>query len=585
MGGGQPLDAARPSGREPLDVRTSSFFLFIFLATTPQSFSQNSQSPIPADGVLDGELEEWVQAEEWGRLVMYLSSLESRTINQEYLLGVSLARLERLGDAESVLAAGAEQAPADPRFPLGLAGVEFKRRRLLKAEEWLHVARERGADSDYVNEFLGTIYYLRENLEATLKYWNRLNKPELSGIHYEPTPSLDPFLLDRFFTFARNETLTLKNFRATRQRLEAARIFSRTRFQLTPVKENKFELSFLSTPRMGINHGRRAALFTLAKELPFETVRLDLYNPWAKATVWESSYRWDSTRQRFVSRWGRRLMRAPQWGYWILLDVRSELWDLNPEFATVEPADFDFEKVGGSIGVEYSDRNDWQLSSQFHLGWREFGRLDTDTRRRYHDGALLRYETEIRYSLWRRPEEDLEVEVFAKGGLGSVPADDEGLFPIIEGGVSFHSFLDRSEHDWELTADFRAGRIGEGAPFDQLFMLGIDQDSHLWLRGHPVTENGRKGNAPLGNQYLLLSLGLMRPLQENGLFSLEIGPFLDSGRIEDGLGLLAQEDWLVDAGIQLNLRLLGSFLFQFSYGRDLKTGQDLFRILPRSRLP
>lgn len=523
-----------------------------------------------------------VKAEEWLRLVDHLSALYSRTADQEYLLGLSLARLENLDEAEEAFRAGRRKAPADSRFPLGLAGLEFKRGRLSRAEAWLNEARRKGAGADYLNEFLGTIYYLRENLEAALKYWNRLGRPEITALQYESVQPVDPVLFDRFFTFSRNEILTLKELRATQRRIEAARIFSRIRFQLEPAGERTFELRFLSSPRAGVNHGKRAALFTMLKELPFETVRVDLYNPWGEAIAWENSYRWESTRQRLLSRFARRLKRAPQWGYWILFDLRSEVWELNPDFAAVEAGSFDFEKVGGSAGFEYLGGDDWTVNSDFHLGWREFDRLEKGDDR-FHDGALLRYETQISHVLWRRPEEDLKLETYVKGGLGSVPSDDRSVFSIVEGGLSFSSYFDRSDHDWEVIASARAGRIGEEAPFDQLFILGVDQDSDLWLRGHPATEDGRKGNSPIGNQYLLLSLGIMRPLWENGLINLEIGPFLDSGWIKDTAGQFAPEEWLVDLGVQLNVRLLGDLVVQLSYGRDLKNGDDSFRALPRSR--
>lgn len=568
-------------------MRVLLFLLLFFVLVSIELHSwilaqdPEPQSAVPCDP--DSELQRMLQAEEWVQLIDVLFRLDPRTVDQDYLLGLSLSRLEQLVEAERVFQSGMERAPNDPRFPLAIAGIEFKRGQLSEAERLLHAARKLGADADYVNEFLGTIYYLRDNLHAALKYWNRVGRPEISSLRFVPAPSIDTVLFDRFFTFARNEVLTLEQLSATQKRIEASRVFSRSRFQLDPLDETRFELTFLSTPRTGINHGRKAALFSIAKELPFQTVRFDIFNPWKRASTWENSYRFQSTRQRLLSRFAKRLESAPQWGYWFSLDLRSEVWELNPSFSRNDFGPFDFEKVGGSTGFEYLGSDDWRVVSDFHLEWREFKGFSGPTGGRFTDGALLRLAADIRHSFWRRPEEDLELGTYLRGGLGSVRADDYGVFPWIEGGLFFSSYLDRSNHDWRVVANLRAGRIGEGAPFDQLFVLGIDQDTDLWLRGHSVIANGRKGNSPLGNQFFLLSTGIVRPLWESGLLALEIGPFVDSGWIEDTAGQFAPGEWLVDLGVQLNVRLLGDLVVQLSYGRDLKDGSDAFRALPPSR--
>ena len=559
----------------------SLFLVLIFAVPDPWLLAQEPAPPSALTS--DSELKQMLQAENWEQLVDILSRLDPRTVDQDYLLGLSLARLDRLLEAERIFRSGMEKAPHDPRFPLGLAGIEFKRRKLSAAEKWLRAARAREADAKYVNEFLGTIYYLRDNLESALKYWNRLGRPEISSVHFLPAPSIDPIVFDRFLSFARNEVLTLDQLRTTQKRIEASGVFSRVQFKLDPLDEIRFELTLLSTPRAGVNHGKKAALFSIVKELPFQTLRFDLFNPRKKASTWENSYRFQSTRQRLLSRFAKRLESTPQWGYWFLFDLRSEEWQLNPAFTHREFGPFDFEKVGGSAGFEYLGGDDWQVASDFQFGWREFKSLDGTSGGRFTSGALLRLSGDVRQLLWRRPEEDLELGTYLRGGLGSVPTDEYGVFPWIEGGLFFSSYLDRDKHDWRVIANLRTGRIGESAPFDQLYVLGIDQDTDLWLRGHSGVAHGRKGNSPVGNQFFLFSTGIVRPLWESGLFALEIGPFLDSGWIEDTAGQFATGDWLLDLGIQLNVRLLGDVIVQLSYGRDLKDGTDSFRALPSSR--
>ncbi len=58
--------------------------------------------------------------------------------------------------------------------------------------------------------------------------------------------------------------------------------------------------------------------------------------------------------------------------------------------------------------------------------------------------------------------------------------------------------------DYETLVRVRAGKTFGDLPFDELFMLGLERDNDLWLRGHIGTRDGRKGSAPLGKDYFLL---------------------------------------------------------------------------------
>src|SRR5207302_4381670 len=66
----------------------------------------------------------------------------------------------------------------------------------------LHRALELAPSDSYANDFLGTVYFLQGNLDAALKYWNRVGKPQIAEIRAEPTPRLDSVLLDRAFAFS-----------------------------------------------------------------------------------------------------------------------------------------------------------------------------------------------------------------------------------------------------------------------------------------------------------------------------------------------------------------------------------------------
>ena len=74
------------------------------------------------------------------------------------------------------------------------------------------------ADS-YGNDFLGTVYFLQGNLEAALKYWNRVGKPQIAEIRSQPAPQVNAALLDRALAFAPASVLRLPDLLTTEVRI------------------------------------------------------------------------------------------------------------------------------------------------------------------------------------------------------------------------------------------------------------------------------------------------------------------------------------------------------------------------------
>jgi hypothetical protein len=95
------------------------------------------------------------------------------------------------------------------------------------------------------------------------------------------------------------------------------------------------------------------------------------------------------------------------------------------------------------------------------------------------------------------------------------------------------------------------------------------------MRAHIGTRDGRKGSAPLGRDYLLSNWELDKNVYGNGLMSLKLGPFLDSGKITDPASGLGSQTWLWDLGAQAKVRALGVGVV-FSYGKDLRSGNNAF---------
>jgi hypothetical protein len=77
----------------------------------------------------------------------------------------------------------------------------------------------------------------------------------------------------------------------------------------------------------------------------------------------------------------------------------------------------------------------------------------------------------------------------------------------------------------------------------------------------------------LGTRYFLSNMEVDKNLYGNGLFSVKLSPFLDTGRISGASAELASQKWLWDTGLQLKLRVLGVGM-TFVWGKDLRTGSN-----------
>ena len=145
----------------------------------------------------------------------------------------------------------------------------------------------------------------------------------------------------------------------------------------------------------------------------------------------------------------------------------------------------------------------------------------------------------------------------------------------LQGSLEWRWFPRAERDDYETQQRFRAGKTFGTVPFDELFMLGLERDNNLPMRGHIGTHDGRKGSAPLGANYFLVNWETDKNVYENGIVTLKLGPFLDSGRISDPSSTLGSHKWLWDTGAQVKLRVFGTGVV-FSYGKDLRSGNNAF---------
>src|SRR6266511_61802 len=178
-------------------MRAATFLLILAFG----SFTLHAQTSTSDPNRL-AEIKQLLAEERWQEIVRLAEAEEVRTSDLNYYYGIALGHLERWGDAERALQQGFKQQPGDKRFPLELAGIFFKQKQYSPAADYLRRALRLDPADSYANDFLASTYFLQGNLDAALKYWNRLSKPQIEEVQVDPQPKVDPVLLDHAFAFA-----------------------------------------------------------------------------------------------------------------------------------------------------------------------------------------------------------------------------------------------------------------------------------------------------------------------------------------------------------------------------------------------
>src|SRR5258708_2142832 len=196
----------RPS-RRPQNIMRWGIVAALFCSCLRLAAQMN-----PAEHPSAEQVRQLAAEHRWQDIAVLLEPLRSRSADLNFYYGTALARLDRWQEAEDVFRAGGRLAPKDPRFPIELAGVAFKLKRYPEAAHCLRRALRLAPRDSYANDFLGTVYFLQGNLEAALKYWNRVGKPLIVEVRTDPVPQVAPTLRDRAFAFSPPTTLRLPHF-------------------------------------------------------------------------------------------------------------------------------------------------------------------------------------------------------------------------------------------------------------------------------------------------------------------------------------------------------------------------------------
>ena len=558
--------------RSQLPVKLA--LLFCFLLAQP-IFAQCNPDP-----QLTSRIEQLFSQQNWTEVAHLAAPLPCRTADLNFDFGLALAHLQQLPAARTAILAGLHQNPLQERFPVELAGVAFEQKHYPEAAAWLRRALKLNPNDEYANNFAATVYFLMGNTNAALKYWNRIHKPYIAALEFDSQLRIHRLLLDRAFTFSPAAILRESDFAVTKARLDGLGIFSASSIALTARPDGSFDADFHAIERNGFGSTRLQALVSTFGGTFYETIYPSYFNIDRSAMNLESLLRWDSQKLRARFELSAPLRNLPQHRWTLATDERDENWTIRRSFTGVAPTlgslKLERESVSGSVTSLHSAAFTWMLGGE--LSHRIFRNVDYGsalTPNLAASGFELKQTASVHDTLVNIPEHRFELTIGASSEAARLWASHAHLFEKLQGSALAHWFPQAQDNCYELQQQLRAGRTFGAAPFDELFMLGVERDNDLWLRGHIGTRDRQKGSSPLGYNYFLSNSDFYRRLYTDGLLTIHAGPLLDIGRMVAPTSGLSTQQWMIDAGAEARLTVLGTSVV-LTYGRDLRSGKNAF---------
>ncbi|MGH9572737.1 MAG: tetratricopeptide repeat protein, partial [Candidatus Acidiferrales bacterium] len=215
---------------------------------------------------------ELYERKQYAEIIRLVPASASNSAELDLYRGLALAQLQRFSEAKASLEDGERKNPREERFPVELAGVAYRTNDLNEAERDLRRALRLKPQDSYTLNFLATVYLLRGNLPAALKYWNRIKAPRVSQIEESPQPRVNRPLLDRAITVSPLSTLRLRDFETSDALVGALGIFPNRHWELRPDGPDNYKLILHSFEEGGWGVNKWSAALSLVRGLPYETV-------------------------------------------------------------------------------------------------------------------------------------------------------------------------------------------------------------------------------------------------------------------------------------------------------------------------
>lgn len=554
-----------------------NLLLFALLLIVPCVFGQSAGSA--ADTL--SHVKKLYEANQWDAIVQAVPVSPDQPAELELYRGLALAQLQRWDDAKRSFEAGLVHHARDERLMVELAGVDYHQKDYKYAKSFLRRALSIDPRDSYANNFLASIYFLEGNLDAALKYWNRAGKPILVDLSYSPAPSLNPLILDRAFDFSRGSVWRRDRYLTTQARLDSLDLFPLMQFDLQPQPSGAFDLIFRAPQRAPWTRNYLLSTFTLLRGLPFETAYPDFYNLNGAGLNSLSLFRWDDQKRLVTTELAAPLFDNPALRYRVYFDARDENWNVTDTLVPSAPANarFNLERlaVGAELRFIESGRWQWSMGAEYtDRLFRTLTGIPAQASPSFTGGSSLALLSTVQRSLIRSPEKRFNLDGSATGEVGTFFKNPLGRYARLQSSLAANWHPQAQGDDYHLQARLRTGVTFGQVPFDDLFVLGFDRDTDLWMRGYPALYHGQKGNAPLGRDYILSNWDFDKIAYDNPFFTATIGPFLDSGSVYDPSAYFGSRRWMWDSGLQTKIRVIGGAEIVLGWGITFRSARSSF---------
>lgn len=551
-------------------------FLLLMILLEAGNLGAQCVSPTQADA----EVHSLYSQQRWEETIATARKIASRSADVNFDLGMALAHLHRWKEARSALMAGERQCGAQARFSTELAGVAFQQNDYPEAARWIEKATRLDPRDEYSNEFAGTVFLLMGNLDAALKYWNRIKKPQIELLRVDPNLKVQRLLLERAFVFSPQAEMRRDQLLASEARLNAMSIFPAYSIKLDAREGGKFDAQFNAIERNGVGNGWMQSAVSVFSGLPYETIYPSYFNIGRSSTNVDSLVRWDTQKRRVWLTASGPWHDLPQWRWGVALDGRDENWAIRNSSMGDSPVlgSFKLKKVAAESTIASISSGRWQWISGAELSDRRYTGVANGSAlnaKLLSSGWGIKHIANANVRVLDVPERRFTVGAFASSEFERLWSATPRLMEKGQGGVSARWLAGRQGDRYEVSQRMRGGGVLGAAPLDELWMIGVERDTDLWLRGHTGTRNGKKGSAPLVDRYFLSNSDFYRRIWGNGLVSVKAGPIFDIARVGAPTIDLAPKQWLFDVGAEVKLTVLGTGVV-LTYGRDLRAGNNTF---------
>ncbi|HZC42747.1 MAG TPA: hypothetical protein VE195_01145 [Acidobacteriaceae bacterium] len=367
----------------------------------------------------------------------------------------------------------------------------------------------------------------------------------------------------------------------TQTELQSLDLFPHTFYELAAQPDGSFKLIWHDGERSAWNSRTLENFASLLRGLPYESLYPEFYNLNGKGLNWLSFVRWDDNKRWLSSELAWPFEQNPKRRVRFYFVGRNENWNITGTLTPTAPtaAGLNMRRAVAGADVASIENWRWQWNVDGEYSYRDFRALvgiPAQAQPFFTNSSGLDLRGHVQRSLIRFPDRRFSLDAGATAEAGKFFTSPLGRYAQVQGSLAAHWFPKAQGDDYETSTKLRVGRTFGQVPFDHLWMLGFDRDNNFWMRGHNGLVDGKKGNAPLGRDFLLSNSDVEKVVFHGAFVQVQVGPFLDTGDIYDSSTYFGSPKWLTDTGLQTKVTLLGSFAFVLGYGKDLRSGNNTF---------